>query len=204
MGSIVGLHSHLARDVFVIFTERTLSMGDLPGEVGNTRGMTRLLHRDQPISRRVRLAASAVVLLGALGVAGCSEMPDVSVSTDQLKQLASDAKSQVQTIAEDAKTIGAQLGTLPATLQDKAKDATAAAQSAAQDAQSALESAQENREAAEQKIADAKTALDDASAKLADLTAAAGDKVTPEVQSAIDALSAQIDALKKSVDDAAS
>lgn len=204
MGSIVARLPRLARDVFVIFTERTLSMCDLPWEFGQTETMSRLLHRDQPISRRARLAAGAVVVLGALTLAGCSDMPDVSISTEQLKQLAADAKSQVQTIAEDAKVIGAQLGTLPATVRDKATAAADAAKSASEQAQSALESAQQSRDDAKQKIADAKAALDDASQKLEDLTASAGDKVTPEMQSAIDALSAQVDALKASVDDATS
>ena len=204
MFSIVARLPRLARDVFVIFTERTPSMGDPPAEFGHTEKMSRFLHRDQPISRRTRLAASAVVVLGALTVAGCSDMPEVSISTEQLKQLASDAKSQVQTIAKDASTIGAQLSTLPATARDTAQQAVDAAKSASQQAQSALESAEQSRDDAQQKIADAKTALADASAKLEDLTASAGDTVTPEVQSAIDALSAQIDALKTSVDEAAS
>ena len=166
--------------------------------------MTFLRRTDRPVTRRARLAAGAVVMLGALTLSACSDLPDVSISTEQLKQLAADAKSQVQTIAEDAASLGAHLGTLPATVRDKATAAADAAKSASQEAQSALESAQQNREDAEQKIADAKSSLDDASQKLADLTASAGDAATPEMQSAIDALSAQVDALKASVDDAAS
>ena len=141
MCSIVARLPRLARDVFVIFTERTLSMGDLPVAFGHTEEMSRLLRRDQPISRRVRVAASALVVLGALTAAGCSEMPEVSISTEQLKQLASDAKTQVQTIAADATTIGAQLSTLPAAARDTAQQAVDAAKSASQQAQSALESA---------------------------------------------------------------
>ena len=203
MGSSVDRPPRLARDVFGIFTGRTLSMSDLPAPFSKTWTMSRLLRRDQPISRRVRLAAGAVVLLGALA-AGCSQIPEVSISTEQLKQLASDAKDQVEVIAADAKTIGAQLGTLPATAREKAQQAVDAATSASQQAQSALESAQQSQDGAQQKIDDAKTALDDASTKLADLTSSAGDAVTPQVQSAIDALSAQIAELKASVDDVAS
>ena len=180
------------------------SMGALPGEVGKTEVMSRFHDRDQPSFRRTRLVAGAAVVLGALTLAGCSDMPDVSISTEQLKQLAADAKSQVQTIAADAQALGEHLSTLPATVRDKATAAADAAKSASQKAESALEDAQQSGDDAKQKLADAKTALDGASTKLEDLTASAGDSVTPEVQSAIDALTAQIDALKKSVADATS
>lgn len=166
--------------------------------------MTILRRTDRPATRRSRLAASAVVVLGALALSACSDLPDVSISTEQLKQLASDAKSQVQTIAGDAQALGEHLSTLPATLQTKASEAAAAAKAAAEDAQAALEDAQEKRSDAEQKLADAKTALEDASTKLKDLTESAGDAVTPEAQSAIDALTEQIAALQKSVDEATS
>ncbi|SDB87536.1 hypothetical protein SAMN05216410_0610 [Sanguibacter gelidistatuariae] len=194
----------LARDIFAIFTRSTPSMGDHSGPFRQTRRMTLLRRPDRQTSRRARLAASAVVVLGALTLSACSNLPDVSISTEQLKQLASDAKSQVQTIAGDAKALGTQLSTLPATLQSKATEAAAAAKSAAEQAQTALEDAQEKGADAKQKLADAQTALDDASKKLKDLTSAAGDTVTPEVQSAIDALTTQIDALKASVAEATS
>lgn len=154
--------------------------------------------------RTPRLVATGLALSAALTLSACSDIPDITISTDQLEQLAADAKAQVSTITADAQELADRAGTLSDDARAKAEEAVAAAKDGSAKAQTALENAGVSGEDASREVAEAEKSLDTATTRLTELKDSLGDVPAPDVVASIDALQAQVDSLRQKIVDATS
>ncbi len=166
----------------------------------DNRPMSSPTRHRRSTSRALALGAAvaATVALGGCAEDGSVSVPEFTLTSDGVQQFLDDARSQVETIGEDVRSLTDDLGT-PDDTRARAEEAVASAQEAADEARAAADEAasatDETRAQAEQRLADAEAALDDASTELGDVADSLSG-ADAAVRDGIESLRTRVDELR--------
>lgn len=162
---------------------------------------------------RGRAAATSLVVVGALTLAGCSAedrptLPQVSLpsftmpSGDDLKSFVDGARAQLDEIGGDVASAAKALDGLSGSARDRARDAVGSVEGAVGQVQEALDSARADKDGAQDQLAAAGERVRDARARVDDALASLGtstDEATVRARDEMSRLAAELGRLHDEV-----